>query len=463
MIINTRAALERHLSTLDDSPVAHVVVDAAGVIRATNTAFARLFGCAAPVTGSSFLDVVAVVREEPFWHGVSSCCEAVAPLTVDLDIDMPAGRRRTFQAVATPLRTHEGTQSIVALVDVGERARVEAWLQAVIDKMPECVMISDPSGNVIANEKARPFSTAGDTGAPRFDMRTPDGRIINVDQMPLERALRGERVSDLDLVLHAHDRDMPVLVSAAPIIAPCGERRGAVCLCRDVTGLRRVEKLREEWAAIVAHDMRQPLSVIRLSDELLSKSIPQGDPTVRRAVERIRISARRMWAMLEELVDTSLIEARRLRIAKAPMCLATCAREVIMHVPSQEHEIVLDVPEGLDTVVPADEGRIEQVLGNLLTNACKYAEPQTPVLVRLRRTAHEMRVSVDNRGRDIPTSELASLFSRFVRTHAAASSPSRGLGLGLYIVRGLVNAHGGEVRASSNGGVTTFEFTLPVV
>jgi len=119
--------------------------------------------------------------------------------------------------------------------------------------------------------------------------------------------------------------------------------------------------------------------------------------------------------------------------------------------------------DGAPPYVQADPGRIEQVLTNLLTNAYKYGTPQTTIEVRIAPETKAVRVSVQNEGPGIPSEDLPGLFERFYRTRQAQSSTIEGLGLGLYISRELIRAHGGRMWVESTpGATTTFSFTLPL-
>jgi signal transduction histidine kinase len=113
--------------------------------------------------------------------------------------------------------------------------------------------------------------------------------------------------------------------------------------------------------------------------------------------------------------------------------------------------------------VLADSARIEQVLGNLLSNAVKYGDPDSEIMVEVRQQDHEAMVKVTNRGPGIPADEVANIFTRFYRTRQARAGPTEGLGLGLYITKGIVEAHHGQMSVESIPGQTTsFSFTLPL-
>jgi signal transduction histidine kinase len=166
--------------------------------------------------------------------------------------------------------------------------------------------------------------------------------------------------------------------------------------------------------------------------------------------------------MINDLSDLSRTEAMHLELERRPLDLAVLLGEVVERhrLASPDRIINLQV-HGSVPKIDADALRIEQVVGNILTNALKYSEPGTPIDVEVRGVQHEARVRVTNRGPCIPPDELPALFERYYRTARARAGPARGLGLGLYIAKGVIEAHGGRIWAESRAGETAFQFTLP--
>jgi signal transduction histidine kinase len=272
-------------------------------------------------------------------------------------------------------------------------------------------------------------------------------------------------VSGAELTLHLADgRRVPVLASAAPVShMDGGAAPGAVLVLRDVTILRELERLREEWTAIVAHDLRQPVGVIKLAVEQLARRGASLEPPQQKMVERIRGSAERLGRMIEDLLEASRIESRRLTVSPAPIVLADCVREIAERfteaVPGRPVRVHV---EGTPGAALADLARLDQVLSNLLTNAVKYGTPATPIDVEVRRRGGEVEVAVSNSGPGLSAEELAQVFSRFYRTPAAESGAASGLGLGLYISKGIIEALGGRLSAESVPDTrTTFRIVLP--
>lgn len=178
----------------------------------------------------------------------------------------------------------------------------------------------------------------------------------------------------------------------------------------------------------------------------------------------ILASAKRLGRMISDLTDISRIESRRLAVESGPVDLAALVEAVVERTASETegHEVHIEV-KGEIPIVQADAGRIEQVLSNLLSNAAKYGDPGTPIRAILERRGGEVRVSIQNMGRGIPPEELPYLFERFFRGKPTGKERVVGLGLGLYIAKGLIEAHGGRIWAeSSKNGCTTFHVTLPI-
>jgi signal transduction histidine kinase len=168
--------------------------------------------------------------------------------------------------------------------------------------------------------------------------------------------------------------------------------------------------------------------------------------------------------MVGDLLEASKIEVAQLELRKSELDLAKLVPEVIeRHSGEAKHRIKMQLDSGVPTI-SADPGRVEQILGNLMSNALKYSYPNTDILVRSELAQDEVVLSVVNQGAGLESDELRNLFQRFRRANNATTSgdPS-GLGLGLYIVKGLVEAHRGRVWAESSPGESTrFCFSLPL-
>ncbi len=278
------------------------------------------------------------------------------------------------------------------------------------------------------------------------------------------RALAGEVVVGFETERVRKDgRRIPIALTLSPIRDAQGRSIGFSTIERDISTLKRLERERQEWAAVVAHDLRQPASAIRLATDMLTRVDASGagaSDAGKKAVERIRRASDRLERMIGDLLDVSRIEARRLTVNAVRVDVPSLVAEVIQLVPGLEGRCHTALPSDA-RLVWADAERLVQVLSNLLSNALKYGDPDTPVEVSAERIGEMVRISVMNEGPGIAPDEVSGLFSRFARTRAATSGPAAGLGLGLYICRGIIEAHGGTLWVESVPGERThFRFTL---
>ena len=351
-----------------------------------------------------------------------------------------------------------------------------AWLEAMIDQMPDGVIVADATGaaqmenrslQAFAQEPRQPDSSGRRV---RYDLRLPNGRPLPLEHQPHIRALvYGIATKSRELLLrHADGRLVPMLVSAAPVFDAEGHRSGAVTIYRDISKLKELERLHEEWSSVVAHDLRQPLAVIAIDANSLARAFTGGQiGDGAKVVDRIRRSAARLNKMIDDLLDVSRIDARRLALERADTDLAGLLDDVVerLSLLSPGHPIHFE-PQVRPAPVFVDPARMEQVLDNLVSNAAKYGEPAAPITIRLRPSRDDgaFEVAVVNRGRGIAPQDLPKIFERFHRSGEARSGAVAGLGLGLYICKGLVEAHGGRIGAESiPNETTTFHFTIPAL
>jgi signal transduction histidine kinase len=372
------------------------------------------------------------------------------------------------ERIAEALAARAGTAIETAQLYAAE-ARSRAWLQAVVDQMPESLMLMDTEGRVtMENQALRTLAAieSEDTSV-RFgnigslDLRDPFGTPLPLEDVPIVRALIDEEVTSGRELLgcRADGRVVPLLVSAAPITLAHGEPSGAVMILQDISSLKELERMREEWASIVAHDLRQPVAAITLrTDLLLQEALPESQ---RKDVEQIRASTERLNRMVSDLLDAALLESRRMTVTLERLDLGLLLHALVDRLPDVARRVVLQTPAA-QVFVRGDAQRLEQVFANLMLNAAKYGMPGTPIGVDLRDADGYAEITVTNRGEGIPPEKVPVIFERYVRAHTAKSSrPS--LGLGLYIARGLVEAHHGCIWVESvPGDRTTFHVAIPL-
>ena len=349
-----------------------------------------------------------------------------------------------------------------------EREREEslAWLHCILEQCPAAmIFLHGPDGErVDSNPQAQAmFGRQGDAATGFVgSICAPDGRPLGIEELPARRALRGERFEAVELIIRRPDGStLPMLGSAAPLVGRDGKVLGAIGVFQDITARVELERLRAEWGSVVAHDLRQPLASISLNAQALSHAT--DDARVPMVAERIFAAATRLTRMVGDLTDLSRLDANRLELLRQPVNVPGLVRLSVERMSLQAPDRSFDVRvQGGVPDAFADPDRIEQVLENLLTNAVKYGAGGTPVIVTVVHDRSEVVVAVANEGRPLSADERAGIFERFRRTDSAKRARIPGSGLGLYIARSLVEAHGGRITVeSAPAGTNTFRFTLP--
>ena len=230
-------------------------------------------------------------------------------------------------------------------------------------------------------------------------------------------------------------------------------------LLREVQ--RRAAEM-EDFIRTISHDLRQPLTVITGMADWLRHRLEQAElAREAQTAGRVLASARRMGTMIQDLVDSARLEAGQMEMRRETLDLLHLTLDVVPRLgsPEEQRRIQVEAPQWVPPV-PADPEKTERVLVNLITNALKYSAPDKPVVVRLEARDQEAVVSVIDQGVGVPAEEVPLLFRRYFR--ARTGRRTEGLGLGLYITRLIVEAHGGRIWCESEEGKgSTFAFALP--
>ena len=255
-----------------------------------------------------------------------------------------------------------------------------------------------------------------------------------------------------------------VEVSRTAIGDPTGTR-AALYVVHDITRHAELNRLREQLLYSVAHELRGPLAILENAlDLLVTESADISAEEHQRLSSSALRMAHRLRNLMEDLLSAGSIQSGRFHIRPEEVAVRQIVDEaadtVALQVSERGQQLVIDVPEA--TTVKADRRYTRQVLTNLLSNASKYGPHGTPISVRAERRDGEVRIAVEDRGQGIPAEQLNGLFERFYRIRHDADEP--GIGLGLAIAKGIVEAHGGRIGIDSEiGKGTTVWFTLPAV
>jgi PAS domain S-box-containing protein len=347
-------------------------------------------------------------------------------------------------------------------------------LNVIIENMPNGVIIFDRESKVsmvnkvglslLGMEKEEILGQQAMDIEARLKTETVDQKPVTVEISPIARAFKGGTVKGFHSILHLpNNRTMHAMFNAAPIQAQQERIVGVIFTFADITALIELQQLQQDAGFVVAHDLRQPLTAILGNAQVTERSLDKERiDSAKLSTKAIITSAQRMNIMLQDLVDSSRVDINRLELDCHPIDLGNYLDELLkrnatsLDVDRIKVSIQRNMPQ-----VSADANRLERIFLNLLTNALKYSDPNTPVNVRVKKDGEYALIGVQDYGRGIATEDLHHLFERFYRTKGPHKKES--VGLGLYITRMLVQAHQGRIWVKSQEGKgSTFSFTLPL-
>ena len=357
-----------------------------------------------------------------------------------------------------------------------DELRARADLEALIDTSPVGVVVFDARRGALKSfnrETARILEGLRTPGHPVeqllevLSIRRADGREVSLQELTMLQALSAaETIRSEEVVFRVPDeRRVAVLMNATPIRSEEGELESVIVTMQDMTALEELERLRAEFLGMVSHELRTPLTSIRGSATTMLDATSDLDPAEMRQFLRIIVEqADSMRDLIGDLLDVARIETGTLPVNPEPAELLTLvdrARNIFL-LSGGKNRLEIDLSPDLPLVM-VDRRRIVQVIGNLLSNAARNSPESSPLRVRAVRDGVHVEVSVTDEGRGIPVERLPYLFRKFSRVE---SGDDRGdTGLGLSICRGIVEAHGGRIRAESDGAGlgARFTFTVPAV
>jgi two-component system phosphate regulon sensor histidine kinase PhoR len=356
----------------------------------------------------------------------------------------------TFNAMAEQLR-----QKLAAVSE--ERNKIEA----IISSMSDAVVAVDRQGTILLLNRA-----AEDLlGLPQA---TRGQRLEDLlGEHPFRRCIEAAAGGCRDVVEEFSPHplgDRTLDVHATPLRGPEGDCAGAVAVVRDVTELRRAERLRRELTANISHELRTPLTSIKGFTETLLEGAIADEEACRRFLAIIDSEAARLMKLVDDLMDLSRLESRAVSMEPAPVRLDALVTGALSGMRPQADRRRITLRETTDpAIVMADRDRILQVLTNLLDNAIKFTPEGGTVDVSVTSTPAGAVVSVTDTGRGIPADDLPRIFNRFYRVDRSRARGAGGTGLGLAIAKHIVEAHGGRISVASRVDAgSTFAFTLPL-
>jgi len=396
---------------------------------------------------------------------------------------------------AAPIRDKDGSIFGVVLVfrDVTEQRRAHEareHLAAIVEYSGEAIATKNLDGIIqtwnASAEKLFGYKAGEIIGKP-VTILIPPERLPEEEEI-LSRIRRGLSAERLETIRVTKDgRRIPVSLTVSPLKDNEGNVTGASKLIQDITARQRIEeqrqqllarerslraqaevagRMKDEFLATVSHELRTPLNAILGWATTLNRT-RLDEATVQRGMDAIERNARAQAQLIEDLLDVSRIISGKMRIDVKPVVLTPVVEAAIDSIrpaadaKSIRLEMIIDSDANY---LRADEGRLQQIIWNLLSNSIKFTPAGGSVKVRIKRTPTMTEISVSDTGEGIEREFLPFVFDRFQQADSSVTRRHGGLGLGLAITRHLVEMHGGtiEARSEGEGRGATFTVKLPL-
>ena len=407
--------------------------------------------------------------------GPSGQIEGVVSLMVDIT-DQVAARRKLEELSAGQKAANEQlVQANLRSTEMTELAQQRAAeLEAIIANIADAVFVCDPRGKIllinnaglqmIGVERISDLHTLADyLRAAR--VRFLNGSPVPEEELAISRALRGEVVRGMEEIIYdaSAGRDRYILVSAAPVRDAKGNPLGAVEVHSDITRLKELDLLKDQFITVAAHEIKTPVTAIKGFAQALLRTPDACAPKYHRPLETIVQQSDRIDSLVRDFLEMSRVRWGRTEVTLSRIDLTALVVEVVdrMAAASRKHRLLVSRKDA--AWVEGDRERLEEVMVNLLDNAIKFSPQGGDVEVRVVREGDRVVVSVTDHGVGIPRDRQSHIFDRFYRAHIGTPFDYGGLGVGLYMSREIVHRHGGEMWfESEEGRGSTFYFSLPI-
>jgi PAS domain S-box-containing protein len=433
------------------------------------------------LTPDSAASLVDALKEQPAWSDLPlvvltrggestetgrQLLELLGPRVNVTLLEWPARSVMLISALNMALRARRHQFEMRDLL--AARAATEAALReseerfrAIWESAADAIALSDQDGLVLAANPAyyklygySPEETIGQSFALIF----PVAERARAHQAYRAAFEATEIVPRFESVTRRADGREIVVEASYDFVVSAGRRVAMVSMVRDISERRALERTQQEFLTMVGHELRNPLAGIRGFAQLMARRQAYSAEAVNTIIAKVDSLNR----LVGELIQASQIGSRRLALRRVECDLVAEARDSLEQARtlSDKHELRLETPSK-SLWGWWDRDRVGQIFSNLLLNAIKYSPDGGEILVRVEDQGGQARVSICDQGIGIEAEALPKLFDRFYRFEAA-SGAAPGLGLGLHITKALVEAHGGQIEATSSAGQgSTLSFTLP--
>jgi len=461
----------KNLFRLDDIPEAAIITDASHSILAANKALLELLGYASE-------EIVGWPLEKIFPQlprGLSRLFFGEErQIEFETKARMRNGKRATMDFFATPIIRRGKVTAVLYLGrDIRVKSLIEAeirkarnYFQAIVENSPYGICVTDRQRNVMMANRAvteiTGFSPSDLVGKPVLELYPPGEKAQKFEIKPgAAQPVRQLRFRRKD------GGEVPVLVTYSLVPEPGGRGEFIIESFSDQSDRRRVDQLKNEFVFVAAHELRNPVTAIRLLLDIIFEDKRLAvDPIMRGYLAKIQEANERLLHLVDDLLEVSRTEAGKLQIQVNPQNIVASINGLLAEMrPTAVSKGVMfqyEPPPSMPYVL-ADAVKLKEILTNLMANAIKYNVAGGSIRLNHESRGNELITSVADTGIGISEEDKKRIFQKFWRSEDLAVRAQPGTGLGLFIVKELVERMGGRVWAESKRGEgSTFFFSLPI-
>jgi PAS domain S-box-containing protein len=418
----------------------------------------------------SDLPVLILTLPNATSESISRATAALGNVTV---VERPTRIAALVTAVQSALRARERQYQIREyLVERERNVQAQTLLAAIVSSSDDAIISKTLDGNILSwnagAERLFGYSESEVLGKPIL-MLLPTDRYDEETEI-LRKLHAGERIEHFETVRVTKDgRRIDISITVSPIRDADGNIVGASKVARDITerkhaeaALKEAARRKDEFLAILAHELRNPLAPIRNSLHLLRLTRSE-DESMQKIGDMLERQVGHMVRLVDDLLEVSRITRGKIELRKEQVDVSSVLSSAVETsqpiVDAAGHELAVSIPpESL--VLDGDPVRLSQVLANLINNAAKYTDRNGHIWVNVRRDGNDVLISVKDDGTGILADRLPHVFELFTQVDQERSRSQGGLGIGLALVKSLVEMHGGSVQAQSAGRSMGSEFTV---
>lgn len=352
------------------------------------------------------------------------------------------------------------------LADLGmEKSRI----RTIIESLPNGLVVTNTEGQVVLTNPTFCQLIGQDpdtcTGAPFTDFITDEGLCKLVKDISRGRYVDFEEIPTYEFVL---SEDKYFQVRGRPVLGERMECLGAVISFQDISAMKVLDRLKTEFVAKVSHELRSPLSTIHEQLAMVMKAMTEEETgTDQHLISRAKEKTQGLISTIGDLLDLSRIETGNICLETREFKMEELLSSVVDFLDAQakakDQRLMLELPEAPLPTFTADPLALESIVGNLITNAINYTQEKGEIIVKVDKVGDNIRIDVKDNGFGIEAKYLGKIFDRFYRVKNEKTRFLTGTGLGLPIVKGLVDSLGGSISVESEPGRgSTFTVLIPI-